>query len=107
VGARELNIDRLDIDLIYVYDHGETVGRPDASGEIARSRILNHEYFAHQVRRFTRWCQTIPLKLFCVFGWIWRSGRMVVQVQQRCRWRALWKIIAWRKATKWETFCMA
>ena len=51
LGARELNVSS-DIDLIYVYDHdGQTVGRPGASeGEAKRSRISNHEYFAHQVK---------------------------------------------------------
>ena len=51
LGARELNVSS-DIDLIYVYDHdGLTAGRPGASeGEAKRSRISNHEYFAHQVK---------------------------------------------------------
>jgi glutamate-ammonia-ligase adenylyltransferase len=51
LGARELNVSS-DIDLIYVYDHdGQTAGRADASeGETIRSRISNHEYFAHQVK---------------------------------------------------------
>ena len=51
LGARELNVSS-DIDLIYVYDHdGQTAGRPGASeGEARRSRISNHEYFAHQVK---------------------------------------------------------
>lgn len=51
LGARELNVSS-DIDLIYVYDHdGQTAGRPGASeGEAKRSRISNHEYFAHQVK---------------------------------------------------------
>ena len=51
LGARELNVSS-DIDLIYVYDHdGQTAGRVGASeGETIRSRISNHEYFAHQVK---------------------------------------------------------
>ena len=51
LGARELNVSS-DIDLIYVYDHdGQTAGRPGASDvEARRSRISNHEYFAHQVK---------------------------------------------------------
>ena len=51
LGARELNVSS-DIDLIYVYDHdGQTAGRAGASeGETRRSRISNHEYFAHQVK---------------------------------------------------------
>ena len=51
LGARELNVSS-DIDLIYVYDHdGQTAGRTGASeGEARRSRISNHEYFAHQVK---------------------------------------------------------
>jgi len=51
LGARELNVSS-DIDLIYIYDQdGQTAGRPAASeGEVQRSRISNHEYFAHQVK---------------------------------------------------------
>ena len=51
LGARELNVSS-DIDLIYIYDHdGQTAGRTSASeGEVKRSRISNHEYFAHQVK---------------------------------------------------------
>ncbi len=51
LGARELNVSS-DIDLIYVYDHdGQTAGRPGVSeGEATRSRISNHEFFAHQVK---------------------------------------------------------
>ena len=51
LGARELNVSS-DIDLIYVYDYdGQTAGRPGTSeGEATRSRISNHEYFAHQVK---------------------------------------------------------
>ena len=51
LGARELNVSS-DIDLIYVYDQdGQTAGRPGANqGETKRSRISNHEYFAHQVK---------------------------------------------------------
>ena len=51
LGARELNVSS-DIDLIYVYDHdGQTAGKSGASeGEALRSRISNHEYFAHQVK---------------------------------------------------------
>ena len=51
LGARELNVSS-DIDLIYVYDHdGQTAGRMGVSeGEAKRSRISNHEYFAHQVK---------------------------------------------------------
>ena len=51
LGARELNVSS-DIDLIYIYDQdGQTAGRSGASeGETKRSRISNHEYFAHQVK---------------------------------------------------------
>ena len=51
LGARELNVSS-DIDLIYVYDQdGQTAGKSGASeGETVRSRISNHEYFAHQVK---------------------------------------------------------
>ncbi len=51
LGARELNVSS-DIDLIYVYDQdGQTAGRAGVSeGEMIRSRISNHEYFAHQVK---------------------------------------------------------
>ncbi len=51
LGARELNVSS-DIDLIYIYDHdGHTAGRVGASdSEAKRSRISNHEYFAHQVK---------------------------------------------------------
>ena len=51
LGARELNVSS-DIDLIYVYDQdGQTAGRMGVSeGEAKRSRISNHEYFAHQVK---------------------------------------------------------
>jgi glutamate-ammonia-ligase adenylyltransferase len=51
LGARELNVSS-DIDLIYIYDQdGQTAGRPGASeSEAKRSRISNHEYFAHQVK---------------------------------------------------------
>jgi [glutamine synthetase] adenylyltransferase / [glutamine synthetase]-adenylyl-L-tyrosine phosphorylase len=51
LGARELNVSS-DIDLIYIYDHdGQTAGRSGLSeGEAKRSRISNHEYFAHQVK---------------------------------------------------------
>ena len=51
LGARELNVSS-DIDLIYIYDQdGQTAGRSGASeGEAKRSRISNHEYFAHQVK---------------------------------------------------------
>ncbi|NQW93972.1 MAG: bifunctional [glutamate--ammonia ligase]-adenylyl-L-tyrosine phosphorylase/[glutamate--ammonia-ligase] adenylyltransferase, partial [Polaromonas sp.] len=51
LGARELNVSS-DIDLIYVYNHdGQTAGRLGVSeGEARRSRISNHEYFAHQVK---------------------------------------------------------
>ena len=51
LGARELNVSS-DIDLIYIYDQdGQTAGRAGVSeGEARRSRISNHEYFAHQVK---------------------------------------------------------
>ena len=51
LGARELNVSS-DIDLIYIYDEdGYTAGKPGASdSEARRSRISNHEYFAHQVK---------------------------------------------------------
>ena len=51
LGARELNVSS-DIDLIYIYDQdGHTAGKPGASdSEGKRSRISNHEYFAHQVK---------------------------------------------------------
>ena len=58
LGARELNVSS-DIDLIYVYDHDGTtrgqlnaeVGQPHAEAvHQGRSRITNHEYFAHQVK---------------------------------------------------------
>ena len=51
LGARELNVSS-DIDLIYVYDEdGTTAGRAHTEPAIAaRSRISNHEYFAHQVK---------------------------------------------------------
>ena len=51
LGARELNVSS-DIDLVYIYDQdGHTAGRPGASdSEAKRSRISNHEYFAHQVK---------------------------------------------------------
>ena len=51
LGARELNVSS-DIDLIYIYDQdGHTAGRMGVSeGEARRSRISNHEYFAHQVK---------------------------------------------------------
>ena len=51
LGARELNVSS-DIDLIYIYDHdGQTAGKPGANEDDAkRSRISNHEYFAHQVK---------------------------------------------------------
>ena len=58
LGARELNVSS-DIDLIYIYDHDGTTtgqlnaeaGHPNADAAyLSRSRITNHEYFAHQVR---------------------------------------------------------